>query len=156
MKDPITREGRLKLEEEIRLLKFEKSPAISKAIQAARELGDLSENAEYHAERENQSLVENRIKELELMLANSEVIEADGTTPEKVSFGTKVSLLDLESQRQETYKIVGSYEANLKESKISFSSPLARSLMGKSRGEIVEVELPRNLIREYKILEISS
>lgn len=155
MKDPITREGRTRLEEEIRSLKFEKSPAISRAIQAARELGDLSENAEYHAERENQSLVENRIKELELMLANSEVVEAS-SKPLAVAFGTKVRLLELASEKEETYMIVGTYEANLREHKISFSSPLAKALIGKSKDEIAEVELPQNATKEYKILEIFS
>lgn len=156
MKDPITKEGRLKLEEEIRFLKFEKRPAISKAIQAARELGDLSENAEYHAEKENQSLVENRIRELEIVLSNSEIIDGGSMDLSKVCFGARVSLLDLGSNKREVYQIVGPYEANLKERKISFLSPLAKALIGKTKGEIVEVELPNDLTREYEILDITA
>jgi transcription elongation factor GreA len=153
-KVPLTVRGAERMRAELQELKGVQRPAIITAISEARAHGDLSENAEYHAAKERQSFVEGRIAELESKLSNAQVIdpttlEADG----RCVFGATVELEDLESGDSVTYQIVGDDEADIKESKISISSPLARALIGKSSGDVAEVQAPAGL-REYEIRSV--
>ena len=153
-KVPLTRRGETKLREELADLKGVRRPAVIQAIAEAREHGDLKENAEYHAAREEQGFIEGRIKEIEGKLSNAQVIDvtqiaADG----KVVFGSTVKLLDLDSDDEIVYQIVGDDEADLKAGRISVSSPVARALIGKHEGDEVGVETPGGT-REYEILEV--
>jgi transcription elongation factor GreA len=141
-KFPITAEGLAKLEDELRLLKSEERPAIIRAIAEARAHGDLSENAEYHAARERQSFIEGRIAELEAIIPSSEVIDTSKMNGEQVRFGARVTIVDEESEKESTYRIVGQYEADMKAGSISITSPLAKALMGKKVGDSVEVPAP--------------
>jgi len=150
-KVPLTAQGAELLRAELLELKTEKRPKVIQAIAEAREHGDLKENAEYHAAREQQSFIEGRIKDIEGKLSNAQIIDvtqmnADG----KVIFGATVDLLDLESDETVTYRIVGDDEADIKQGLISFSSPLARAIIGKSEGDDVEFQAPGG-IREYEI-----
>ncbi len=141
-KFPITAEGLAKLEEELKVLKSEERPAIIRAIAEARAHGDLSENAEYHAARERQSFIEGRIAELESIIPSSDVIDVSKMAGEQVRFGARVTIVDEESEKESTYRIVGQYEADMKTGSISISSPLAKALMGKKAGDSVEVPAP--------------
>ncbi|HMT01889.1 MAG TPA: transcription elongation factor GreA [Burkholderiales bacterium] len=152
---PMTVNGAKQLEIELNRLKSIERPKIIKAIAEARSHGDISENAEYDAAREAQAFIEMRISEIEQKLSRAEII--DPTTIEnngKVIFGAKVILLDLESEEEVCYQIVGDDEADIKLSKISVNSPVAKSLIGKEIGSIVEVKAPSG-IREYEILDFS-
>lgn len=142
-KCPITSEGFERLKEEIQHLKMVERPAIIQQIAAAREHGDLSENAEYHAAREKQSFIEGRIAELEDQSARAEVIDVAKLSGDTVKFGAQVTLVDDDTEEEVTYRIVGVYEADMKKKLISISSPLARALIGKRVGDIVEVNTPR-------------
>jgi transcription elongation factor GreA len=153
-KVPLTVNGAAKLRSELQELKGVQRPSIINAIAEARSHGDLSENAEYAAAKERQSFIEGRIAELEGKLANAQIInpallEADG----RCVFGATVDLEDMESGEVVTYQIVGEDEADIKEGKISISSPLARALIGKSAGDVAEVQAPGGL-REYEILDV--
>jgi transcription elongation factor GreA len=153
-KIPLTVVGAAKLREELQNLKGVQRPAIIAAIAEARAHGDLSENAEYAAAKERQSFIEGRIAELESKLANAQIInpallEADG----RCVFGATIDLEDLDNGGTVTYQIVGEDEADIKQSKISVSSPLARALIGKSAGDVAEVQAPGG-IREYEILDV--
>jgi len=153
-KVPLTVRGAERMRAELQELKGVQRPAIITAIAEARAHGDLSENAEYHAAKERQSFAEGRIAELESKLSNAQVIDpttldADG----RCVFGATVELEDLESGESVTYQIVGDDEADIKESKISISSPLARALIGKSSGDVAEVQAPAGL-REYEIRSV--
>ena len=153
-KVPLTVRGAEKLRAELHDLKTVLRPAIIVAIAEARAHGDLSENAEYHAAKERQSFIEGRIAELEGKLSNAEIIDpakldADG----RCVFGATVELEDLEKGLKVTYQIVGEDEADLKHGKISINSPIARSLIGKSAGDIAEVQAPGG-VREYEILDV--
>jgi len=141
-KFPITAEGLAKLEDELKVLKSEERPAIIRAIAEARAHGDLSENAEYHAARERQSFIEGRIAELESIIPSSDVIDVSKMSGEQVRFGARVTIVDEESEKESTYRIVGQYEADMKSGSISISSPLAKALMGKKVGDSVEVPAP--------------
>ena len=141
-KFPMTAEGLLRLEEELRLMKSEERPAIIRAIAEARAHGDLSENAEYHAARERQSFIEGRIGELESIIPSVEVIDVSRLSGDKVLFGAKVTIVDEESDDEKTYRIVGQYEADMKNGSISVTSPLAKALMGQKVGDSVEVPAP--------------
>ena len=141
-KIPMTRAGHAQLDEELRELKAVERPAVIRAIAEAREHGDLSENAEYHAAREKQSFIEGRIAELESVVPSSEVIDVSKMTGDQVRFGAYVTIVDEESEDEKTYRIVGQYEADMKKGSISISSPLARALLGKSVGDSVEVPAP--------------
>ena len=148
----MTREGFTSLEEELRGLKQQERPEIIRAIAEAREHGDLSENAEYHAARERQSFVEGRIRELESILGRAEVIETrrlSGT----VKFGATVTIIDEETEEERTYKIVGEVEASIENGLLNIRSPLARAMIGKDAGDSVEVSTPRGS-RSYEILRI--
>lgn len=153
-KFPMTLQGSRALEEELKHLKGEMRPKISQAIAEARELGDLKENAEYHAAREQQGLVEARIRDIEAKLSNAQVIDIT-TIPHsgKVIFGTTVDIANVETGEEVTYQIVGDDDADIKVSKISVSSPIARALIGKEEGEVVNVQTPGGLV-EYEIVEV--
>lgn len=151
MTTPMTVEGAAKLREELVHLKSVVRPAISKAIGAARQHGDLRENAEYHAAKQQQGLVEARIRDIEAKLADAQVIDVTRIKPTgKAVFGATVTLLDLANDEKVRYKIVGEDEADIKESKISVMSPLARAMIGKAEGELVVVDTPQGR-REYEI-----
>ncbi|GGG16791.1 transcription elongation factor GreA [Caldovatus sediminis] len=149
----MTAEGLARLEEELKQLKAEVRPAIIRAIAEARSHGDLSENAEYHAARERQSFVEGRIAELENIVAAAEVIDVSRLSGDQVKFGARVTLIDEETEEQKTYRIVGTYEADMKEGSISITSPLAKALIGRKVGESVEVPAPGGA-RAYEIADI--
>ncbi len=153
-KIPLTVSGAEKLRGELHELKTVQRPAIVNAIAEARSHGDLSENAEYHAAKERQSFIEGRIAELESKLANAQIInpallDADG----RCVFGATVDLEDMESGEVVTYQIVGDDEADIKQGKISISSPISRALIGKYSGDVAEVHAPSG-VREYEILDV--
>jgi len=153
-KKPITPEGQKKLRSELDQLKNIKRQEIIDAISEARAHGDLKENAEYHAAREEQGLNEARIRELEEALSLSTVIEyRDLGVTDRVIFGSTVTIVDLESDKQNTYQIVGESEANIDANTISLTTPIARSLLKKEVGDIVEVSTPGG-VKEVEILEI--
>ena len=151
---PMTKEGELLLREELKKLKSKDRNDVIKAIAEARELGDLKENAEYHAAKEQQGLIERRIREIETKLADAQVIDI-GSIEEsgKAIFGTTVELEDLEENKTISFKVVGEDEADANLGKISFLSPLARELIGKNKGEEFKVETPGG-IKEYLILSV--
>ncbi len=150
----MTLEGEALLKEELQRLKFEERPSVIDAIATAREFGDLKENAEYHAAKEQQSLIEARIKDIEIKLSNSQVIDLSKIRPsDKVIFGTTVLIKDFSDSSKLTYKIVGADEADIKEGKISVISPVAKSLIGKFKGDIVKVETPGGT-KEYEIINV--
>lgn len=140
-KMPITAAGLKTLEDELRHLKNVERPAVIAAIAQARALGDLSENAEYHAAREKQGFVEGRIKELEGKISTAEVIDVSKLSGDKIMFGATVIVID-EDDRKITYQIVGEEEADIKTGKLSISAPLSRALIGKKIGDFVEVAAP--------------
>ena len=153
-KIPLTVNGATRLREELQELKGVQRPSIINAIAEARSHGDLSENAEYAAAKERQSFIEGRIAELESKLSNAQIINpALLDTDGRCVFGATVDLEDLESGKVVTYQIVGEDEADIKVGKISISSPLARALIGKSSGDVAEVQAPGGL-REYEILDV--
>ena len=150
----MTKEGESCLREELQKLKSEDRNNIVKAIAEARKHGDLKENAEYHAAKEQQGLVESRIREIESKLVDAQVIDVTKIQPlGRVVFGTTVEIQELEENKVISYKIVGEDEADVKLGKISVNSPLSRSLVGKSEGDFSKLETPSG-IKEYKILSI--
>ena len=152
-KIPMTVEGEKLLREELSLLKTVNRPQISEAIKEAREKGDLKENAEYHAAREQQSFVEGRIKDIEGKLSNAQIIDVSRMpVSDKVIFGTTVVVAD-ENNKKITYKIVGEDEADLKKGKISVTSPISRALVGKNEGDDVTIKTPSGDI-QYEIIEV--
>lgn len=152
---PMTVEGAAKLREELYHLKNVVRPSISKAIGAAREHGDLRENAEYHAAKERQGFTEARVRAIETQLADAQVIDITKIRPTgKVVFGTTVTLFDLENETEVRYKIVGEDEADIKENKVSVLSPLAKALIGKSEGDEAVVATPAGK-RQYEIQEVA-
>ena len=153
--NPITKEGEVFLREELKKLKSEDRPRIIDAIATAREFGDLKENAEYHAAKEQQSLTEARIRDIESKLSTSQVIDIKNIEPsDKVIFGTTVTVSNTEQQKSVTYKIVGEDEADASKGKISFASPLAKQLIGKFEGDLLKVETPGGSV-EYEIEKVS-
>ena len=154
-KVPMTSRGADKLREELNDLKSVQRPRVIQAIAEAREHGDLKENAEYHAAREEQGFIEGRIQEIEGKLANAEVIDVTSLNiKDKVVFGATVELLEIETEKEVKYQIVGDDEASIKEGLISVNSPLARALIGKFEEDEVEVQTPSGL-KEYEIIRIS-
>ena len=150
----MTAEGAASLKEELNKLKSEKRPKITLAIKEAREKGDLKENAEYHAAREQQSFMEGKIKDIESKLSNAEIIDIKNMfNSGKVIFGSTVMLINLNDNKKVSYKLVGEDEADLKKGKISITSPLARSLIGKEQDDVIELKMP-NGVFEYEISEI--
>jgi transcription elongation factor GreA len=151
-KIPMTRAGHTALDAELKQLKSVERPAVIRAISEAREHGDLSENAEYHAAREKQSFIEGRVKELESLLSYAEVIDPrkfSGT----IKFGATVTLVDEETDAERTYQIVGEAEADIEKGLLNIRSPLARALIGKDNGDSVEVKTPGGQ-RNYEVVEI--
>lgn len=151
-KVPMTAEGHARLTDELKNLKSVERPAVIKAIAEAREHGDLSENAEYHAARERQSFIEGRVAELEDVISRCEVIDPKKLKGETVTFGVTVEVADEETDEETSYTIVGPYEADIARGCISTSSPIARALIGKRVGDSVEVSTPKG----SKSLEILS
>jgi len=150
---PMTRTGHDKLTEELKQLKTVERRAISKEIEVARAHGDISENAEFHAAKERQSLIEGRIRMIEDRLARAQVIEPADSPPDNVRFGVTVDLEDAETGETVSYTIIGEDEADLARSEISITSPVARALLGKQVGECVTVRVPKGT-RELEVLEI--
>ncbi|MAC62004.1 MAG: transcription elongation factor GreA [SAR116 cluster bacterium] len=153
-KIPFTEIGLEKLKKEMSELKSIERPAVIKSIAEAREHGDLSENAEYHAAREKQGFIEGRLLELENVISRAEVIEIDRIQGNKVTFGTSIKIVDEETDEEKVLHIVGQYEANLELGKVSTSSPIVKGLIGKSVGETAEVVTPGGK-KFYEVLEIS-
>ena len=155
MRAPLTMKGAQRLREELDQLKSVKRPEIINAISEARAHGDLKENAEYHAAREQQSFIEGRIKQLESELSHAEVIDvARLNAGTRVVFGATVTLADVETDEEKRYQIVGDLEADIKQSMIAISSPLARALIGKHEGDSVTIEAPAGQ-REYEIISVA-
>ncbi len=152
-KIPMTSEGLVNLEDELRHLKNTARPEVIRAIALAREHGDLSENAEYHAARDRQSFIEGRVGELEDKIARAEVIDVSKLSGKTVKFGAKVSLIDEDTEEKLIYQIVGQDEADVKRGRLAITSPLARALIGKSVGESVEVNTPKGE-KAYEITRV--
>jgi len=150
---PMTAAGFKALEDEISHLKGTERPEIIRAIAEARAHGDLSENAEYHAAKERQSFIEGRVLELEDMLSRADVIDISSLSGDTVKFGATVTLIDEDTDSEVRYQIVGDTESNIKDRKISISSPIARALIGKTIGDTVEVAAPGGA-RSYEILNV--
>ncbi len=151
-KIPMTRAGHAALDQELKALKSVERPSVIKAIAEAREHGDLSENAEYHAAREKQSFVEGRIKELEAILSRADVIDSSKLSG-AIKFGATVTLVDEDSDEEKTYQIVGEAEADIERGLLNIRSPLARALIGKDAGDSVEVRTPGG-DKSYEVLSI--
>jgi len=149
----MTLPGLKRLEDELRNLKSVERPAVIAAIAEARSHGDLSENAEYHAARERQSFIEGRVQELEEVISAVEVIDPASLSGDMVKFGAHVKLLDEETDREMNYQIVGQHEADIKEGRLSISSPLAKTLIGKKVGSSISVPAPGG-DRTYEILSV--
>ena len=153
-KVPITARGAEKLRQELQHLKSVERPRVIQAIAEAREHGDLKENAEYHAAREQQSFIEGRIAEINSKLGNAQIIDVSTLNPGgKVVFGATVDLIDEETGKEVTYQIVGEDEADIAQGMISITSPIARALIGKEEGDIAEVQAPGG-IKEYEIVGV--
>jgi transcription elongation factor GreA len=153
-KFPITKFGHVKLEHEIRNLKFVERPKIIQAIADARAFGDLSENAEYHAAKEKQGFIEGRILDLEDKLSRSDIIDVSKLSGNTVTFGATVTIADDDSGDELEYIIVSEYEANVSKKMISIASPIARALIGKKVNDIVEVNTPKG-VKVYEILGVA-
>ena len=153
-KIPFTPQGLAQIKKELAHLKGTERQAVINAIAVAREHGDLSENAEYHAAREKQSFIEGRISELEDVTSRAEVIDAAMLSGDRVTFGTTVGLVDEDTDEESSYHIVGPYETDLTKRMISTSSPIARAVVGKGVGDSVEVQTPGG-IKTYEILSIN-
>ncbi len=151
--EPMTIYGYEKLQAEVKELKEVKRPAVVKAIEEALEHGDLKENAEYHAAKEQQKNIDNRLAELQEILGNAQIVDPSELTHSKVSFGSTVVMTDMESDEEVTYTIVGGAESNPNMGLISFNSPLAKQLLGKKEGDEVEVRLPGGE-KEFEIDEV--
>jgi len=152
-KVPTTREGLEKLKQELHNILTVERPRNIKAIEEARSHGDLSENAEYHAAKERQSFLESKINELEMAISRSEVIEIDKEQTEKIVFGTTVELRKIANNRNVIYQLVGPYESDPENGKISVTSPLGKALIGKEEDDAVKVKTPGG-VQDFEILEI--
>ena len=151
-KIPLTQQGFDKLNEELKRLKSKERPAVIRAIAEAREHGDLSENAEYHAARESQSHIEGRIKDLEAIISRANVIDPK-TLSGSIKFGATVRLIDEDTEDEKVFQIVGEPEANIEQNLLNMQAPLARALIGKEPGDGVEVKTPGGT-KSYEILEV--
>ena len=153
-KTPLTKDGEKKLQEELKNLKLER-PEISKAIAEAREHGDLKENAEYHAAREQQSMVEARIKDIEFKLGNSEIIDSKfSENKNQIIFGSTVELLNIKDNSKIKYQLVGEDEADLTKNKISFNSPIGKGLMNTKVGDVITILVPSGKLN-FKVININ-
>lgn len=149
----MTAEGHRALDDEFRHLKSVERPAVIQAISEAREHGDLSENAEYHAAKDRQGWIEGRLSEIEDKLARAQVIDTSKMSGEQVKFGATVTIVDEDTEAESTYKIVGDDEADVRSGKISLSSPIARAMINKETGDVVEVTAPGGT-KTYEILKV--
>jgi transcription elongation factor GreA len=149
----MTAEGHKALDEELKHLKSVERPAVIAAIAEAREHGDLSENAEYHAAKERQGWIEGRVQELEDKIARAQVIDTTKMSGDTIKFGATVTVVDEDTDQESTYKIVGDDEADVKDGKISLSSPIARSMINKEVGDVVEVNAPGG-VKSFEILNV--
>ena len=152
-KIPMTEEGQKKLLEELKHLKTVERPIIIKAIADARSNGDLSENAEYHAAREKQSFIEGRVAEIESTVAKAEIIDVSKLSGTVIKFGASVSIVNLDSNKESKYQLVGEVEADIERRKISVTSPIARALIGKKKGDYIEVSTPKG-VTSYEIKSV--
>ena len=152
-KIPMTKEGYLKLQEELRKLTSEDRPNIIAAIAEARGHGDLSENAEYQYAKEQQSLIEGRISDLENSISRAEVIDIEEMSGDEIKFGATVEIEDDDTGNKQKYQIVGEYESDIENKKLSIISPLARGLIGKSQGDNVEINSPKGT-KSYTIISV--
>ena len=150
---PITADGYARLEAELKRLKTVERPDAIRAISAAREHGDLAENAEYHAARERQSFIEGRVRELQDKLGRAEVIDVGKLSGKAIKFGATVTLADEETDEKSTYQLVGADEADVTDGRISITSPVARALIGRGIGDLVHVETPSGG-RSYEVIKI--
>ena len=150
----MTPEGLAQLEDELRRLTNDERPAVIRAIAEAREHGDLSENAEYHAARERQGFIEGRLAELEAIISRAEVIDVSKLSGDVVRFGASVALADMDTDEESNYRLVGSHEADIGKGRISVTSPLGRALIGKTIGDTVEVTTPRGS-KAYEVVKVS-
>ena len=150
---PITKKGYELLKKELKQLIKTDRPAVVIAISTAREHGDLKENAEYHAAKEQQGFIEGRIQELNAKLANANVIDIEKLSGDKVVFGATVTFEDIDTEEVSNYQIVGDYESDIKQNKISISSPIARALIGRSAGETLTIPIPKRKI-DIEILKV--
>ena len=151
---PVTKIGFDKLSAELKDLKSVQRPAVIAAIAEAREHGDLSENAEYHAAREQQSFIEGRIQELEAVTGRAQVIDPSTLSGDTVKFGATVTIVDEDTDEEHTYQIVGDYDSDMDNGLISISAPIARALIGKSEGDSVSVQTPKGA-KDYEILKVA-
>lgn len=153
-KVPLTLKGAESLREELKKLKYEDRPKVIEAIAEARAHGDLKENAEYHAAREQQGFIEGRIKDIDGKLSNCQIIDVtEMDAGGKIIFGSTVVLLDIDTEKEVKYRIVGEDEANIKQGLISVSSPISRGLVGKEEGDEISISVPGG-VREFEILEV--
>lgn len=152
-KVPMTQNSYLHLQEELRHLKQIERPAVIRAIADAREHGDLSENAEYHAAKERQGFIEGRIAELESKISLADVIDVSKLSGTNIKFGATITVVDEDTEEEYTYQIVGGDEADIRQQKLSITSPLARALIGKTSGDTVEVTAPGGS-RAYNVLKV--
>ncbi|HEX8570861.1 MAG TPA: transcription elongation factor GreA [Caulobacteraceae bacterium] len=152
-KVPMTAEGYRVLDEELKRLKSQERPNVIAAISEARSHGDLSENAEYHAAKERQGFIEGRIAELEDKISRAQVIDVSKLSGGQVKFGATVTVVDEDTEDEARYQIVGEHEADVKQGRISVTSPIARSLIGKEMGDVVEVNTPGG-VKAYEILKV--
>ena len=152
-KVPMTGEGYTSLDEELKRLKTQERPSVIAAISEARQHGDLSENAEYHAAKERQGWIEGRIAEIEDKIARAQVIDVSRLSGSQVKFGATVSVIDEDTDEAARYQIVGEHEADVKSGKISLSSPLSRAMIGKEVGDVVEVFTPGG-VKAYEIVKV--
>ena len=153
-KHPITPGGLKKLQEELKRLKSVERPKVIEAIAEARGHGDISENAEYEAAKEQQAFLEKKVRELENRIANSNVVDPSTMSTDKVVFGVQVTVQDLESGDEVSYQIVGADEADVNAWRISITSPVARALIGKRIGDVVQVQVPKGLL-ELEVMDIT-
>tara|TARA_B100000886_G_scaffold68631_1_gene43317 strand:+ start:64 stop:537 length:474 start_codon:yes stop_codon:yes gene_type:complete len=152
-KIPMTAEGYSKLKDELKKLTSEDRPHIISEIADARSHGDLSENAEYQYAKEQQSLIEGRITDLESSISRAEIIDVKSITGDEIKFGATIEIEDEETQKKQKYQIVGDYESDIENGKLSISSPLARGLIGKSKNDSVEISSPKGQ-KSYTILSV--
>lgn len=152
-KVPMTGEGYHALDDELKRLKTRERPAVIAAIAEARQHGDLSENAEYHAAKERQGWIEGRIAEIEDKIARAQVIDVSKLSGSQVKFGATVSVIDEDTEEQARYQIVGEHEADVKSGKVSIASPIARAMIGKETGDVVEVNTPGG-VKAYEIVKV--
>ncbi|HEY5106690.1 MAG TPA: transcription elongation factor GreA [Caulobacteraceae bacterium] len=152
-KVPMTGEGYHALDEELKRLKTRERPSVISAISEARQHGDLSENAEYHAAKDRQGWIEGRIAEIEDRIARAQIIDVSKLSGAQVKFGATVSVLDEDTEEKARYQIVGEHEADVRSGKISIASPIARAMIGKEKGDVVEVNTPGG-VKAYEIVKV--